>query len=116
MTPSNKNNSTVSVMHKKHDDLNLCQLLLSKYFNKKKWNKLSAQVEYIKEFSKIWTGSVLQRCWYFRIKTKWISSKLPVDIYIYSLDCLSDSVLIYKRPKGHIPHLSNNTFNSDQIK
>lgn len=81
MTPSNKNNSTVSVMHKKRDDLNLCKLLLSKYFNKKKKNgkKLSAQVEYIKEFSKIWTGSVLQRCWYFRIKTKCVSSKLPVQ-------------------------------------
>lgn len=36
MTPSNKNNSTVSVMHKKRDDLNLCKLLLSKYFNKKR--------------------------------------------------------------------------------
>lgn len=107
-------------MHIKRDDLNLCKLLLSKYFNKKKkkksGKKLSAQVEYIKEFCKIWTGSVLQRCWYFRIKTKWISSKLPVDIYIYSLDCLSDSVLIYKRPKGHIAYLSNNTLNSDQIK
>lgn len=60
MTPSNKNNSTVSVMHKKRDDLNLCKLLLSKYFNKKKkksGKKLSAQVEYIKEFSKIWICS-----------------------------------------------------------
>lgn len=36
MTPSNKNNSTVSVMHKKRDDVNLCKLLLSKYFNKKR--------------------------------------------------------------------------------
>lgn len=80
MTPSNKNNSTVSVMHIKRDDLNLCKLLLSKYFNKKKKKSGESSVlrwNISKNFLRY--GSVLQRCLYFRIKTKCVSSKLPVQ-------------------------------------
>lgn len=90
MTPSNKNNSTVSVMHIKRDDLNLCKLLLSKYFNKKRkkveknsvlrWNISKNFLRYgLDLFSK-------DAC------TSESKPSASPQNYQYSLDCHSDSL------------------------